>query len=127
MTEQKLAELRSAALRNVGNLQLTGEPWGIDIDPDDVLQLLDYVDFLKENPVVPKDWQLVPKHCTVGMESVGGPFSIDQWRAMLEAQPDPLAAPQAQPADALDAETPYQRGYRHGYNQRDAEVQGALL
>ena len=38
-----------------------------------------------------------------------------------------FAAPQAQPADALDAETPYQRGYRHGYNQRDAEVQGALL
>lgn len=36
-------------------------------------------------------------------------------------------APQAQPADALDADTPYQRGYRHGYNQRDAEVQGALL
>ena len=36
-------------------------------------------------------------------------------------------AAQTQPADALDAETPYQRGYRHGYNQRDAEVQGALL
>lgn len=51
----------------------------------------------------------------------------DRLEAIDEAQPDPLAAPQAQPADALDAETPYQRGYRHGYNQRDAEVQGALL
>ncbi len=36
------------------------------------------------------------------------------------------AAPQAQ-ADARDAESDYQRGYRHGYNRRDAEVQGALL
>ena len=36
------------------------------------------------------------------------------------------AAPQAQ-ADARDAESAYQRGYRHGYNRRDAEVQGALL
>ena len=30
-------------------------------------------------------------------------------------------------ADALDPESDYQRGYRHGYNRRDAEVQGALL
>lgn len=36
------------------------------------------------------------------------------------------AAPQAQ-AEARDAESDYQRGYRHGYNRRDAEVQGALL
>ena len=86
MTEQELADMRSAALRNVDNLQLTGEPWGT-FDPTSILKLLDYVDFLKENPVVPKDWQLVPKHCTVGMESVGGPFSIDQWRAMLDAAP----------------------------------------
>ena len=35
------------------------------------------------------------------------------------------AAPQQ--ADARDAESDYQRGYRHGYNRRDAEVQGALL
>jgi len=35
-------------------------------------------------------------------------------------------APQTQ-ADARDAESDYQRGYRHGYNRRDAEVQGALL
>lgn len=49
-------------------------------------------------------------------------------RAASESFNTPLyTAPQAQPADALDAETPYQRGYRHGYNQRDAEVQGALL
>ena len=86
MTEQELADMRSAALRNVDNLQLTGEPWGT-FDPTSILKLLDYVEFLKENPVVPKDWQLVPKHCTVGMESVGGPFSTDQWRAMLEAAP----------------------------------------
>ena len=37
-----------------------------------------------------------------------------------------FAAPQAQ-AGARDAESDYQRGYRHGYNRRDAEVQGALL
>lgn len=36
------------------------------------------------------------------------------------------APPQAQ-ADAREAESDYQRGYRHGYNRRDAEVQGALL
>lgn len=35
-------------------------------------------------------------------------------------------SPQAQ-VDARDAESDYQRGYRHGYNRRDAEVQGALL
>ena len=35
------------------------------------------------------------------------------------------AAPQQ--ADARDAESDYQRGYRHGYNRRDAEVPGALL
>lgn len=35
-------------------------------------------------------------------------------------------SPQAQ-ADARDAESDYQRGYRHGYNRRDAEVKGALL
>ena len=39
---------------------------------------------------------------------------------------DAAASPQAQ-ADARDAESDYQRGYRHGYNRRDAEVQGALL
>lgn len=37
-----------------------------------------------------------------------------------------FTAPQTQ-ADARDAESDYQRGYRHGYNRRDAEVQGALL
>lgn len=39
---------------------------------------------------------------------------------------DAAAAPKAQ-AEARDAESAYQRGYRHGYNRRDAEVQGALL
>lgn len=40
---------------------------------------------------------------------------------------DLSAAPQpaAQGMDAPESE--YQRGYRHGYNRRDAEVQGALL
>ena len=36
------------------------------------------------------------------------------------------AEPQVQ-AGGRDAESDYQRGYRHGYNRRDAEVQGALL
>ncbi len=35
-------------------------------------------------------------------------------------------APQAQ-VDARDGESDYQRGYRHGYNRRCIEVQGALL
>lgn len=42
MTEQELADMRSAALRNVDNLQLTGEPWGT-FDPTSILKLLDYV------------------------------------------------------------------------------------
>lgn len=85
MTEQELADMRSAALRNVANLQLTGEPWGA-FDPTSILKLLAYVEFLKENPVVPKDWQLVPKHCTIGTESAGS-HVVDQWRAMLDAAP----------------------------------------
>ena len=86
MTEQELDDMRHAAHTAIALDNKYGST-GREFSPDDALQLLDYVDFLKENPVVPKDWQLVPKHCTVGMESVGGPFSIDQWRAMLDAAP----------------------------------------
>ena len=42
MTEQELTDMRSAALRNVDNLQLTGEQWGA-FDPTSILKLLDYV------------------------------------------------------------------------------------
>ena len=51
----------------------------------------------------------------------------DRLEAIDAAQPDPFAAtqPAAQGMDAPESE--YQRGYRHGYNRRDAEVQGALL
>ena len=42
------------------------------------------------------------------------------------AAPTTKAAP-APAADALDAETPYQRGYRHGYNRRCDEIAGDLL
>ena len=36
-------------------------------------------------------------------------------------------ATQGEQADTKYGESAYQRGYRHGYNRRDAEVQGALL
>ena len=87
MMAAKLAHMRHAARIAIELDTKYGAGTGGEFKPGEVLQLLDYVDFLKENPVVPKDWQLVPKHCTVGMESVGGPFSIDQWRAMLDAAP----------------------------------------
>ncbi|MDH1477750.1 hypothetical protein N5F13_25025 [Comamonas thiooxydans] len=55
---------------------------------------------------------------------------VEAIRAKQAAKPKhsplPMHAPEAQ-ADARDAESDYQRGYRHGYNRRDAEVQGALL
>ena len=87
MMAAKLAHMRHAARIAIELDTKYGAGTDGEFKPGEVLQLLDYVDFLKENPVVPKDWQLVPKHCTVGMESVGGPFSIDQWRAMLDAAP----------------------------------------
>ena len=46
MTEQELADMHSAAVRNVDNLQLTGEQWGA-FDPTSILKLLDYVGQLK--------------------------------------------------------------------------------
>ncbi|BDR10708.1 hypothetical protein CTR2_R40460 [Comamonas thiooxydans] len=53
---------------------------------------------------------------------------VEAIRAKQAAKPkhSPLPMHVAQ-ADARDAESDYQRGYRHGYNRRDAEVQGALL
>ena len=47
---------------------------------------------------------------------------------LLEAaqpQPDPFAAPQPAPAPLSESE--YKRGYRDGYERRDAEVRGALV
>lgn len=39
----------------------------------------------------------------------------------------PAGAAQAAPVDAaVQQESPYDRGFRHGYNRRDAEVKGAL-
>ena len=72
MMAAKLAHTRHAARIACVLYAKYGAGTGGEFKPGEVLQLLDYVDFLKENPVVPKDWQLVPKHCTVGMESVGG-------------------------------------------------------
>ena len=87
MMAAKLAHMRHAARIAIELDTKYGAGTGGEFKPGEVLQLLDYVDFLKENPVVPKDWQLVPKHCTVGMEIEGDLFSIDQWRAMLDAAP----------------------------------------
>jgi hypothetical protein len=51
----------------------------------------------------------------------------DDYEVELVSTDAPLAAtqPAAQGMEAPESE--YQRGYRHGYNRRDAEVQGALL
>ena len=52
-----------------------------------------------------------------------------QWvqmaRGKVELALKQLPAPQAQ-ADARDAESDYQRGYRHGYNRRWASVFGLV-
>ena len=51
-------------------------------------------------------------------------------REIVDAVVDLLTTPAAQAADSVleDAarESEYRRGYRHGYEQRDAEVRGAL-
>lgn len=90
MTEQELDDMRHAARIAIELDTKYGAGTGGEFKPGEVLQLLDYIEFLKENPVVPKDWQLVPKHCTIGMESAGshvGPYVVEQYRAMLEAAP----------------------------------------
>ena len=55
---------------------------------------------------------------------------VEAIRAKQAAKPKhsplPMHVPEVQ-AEAEDAESDYQRGYRHGYNRRNAEVQGALL
>ena len=61
----------------------------------------------------------------------GDPVSVDaaeEFERLLAGAPTAQAAPAAQ-GDALDAarESEYRRGYRHGYEQRDAEVRGALV
>ena len=48
--------------------------------------------------------------------------------AQMAAEAISAAAPQPSPAAQGDApESEYRRGYRHGYEQRDAEVRGALV
>lgn len=54
----------------------------------------------------------------------GDPVDVANFCAFLSARGEGIAPQQA---DARDAESDYRRGYRHGYNRRDAEVQGALL
>ncbi|MEN2430895.1 Lar family restriction alleviation protein [Comamonas sp. F1-6] len=55
----------------------------------------------------------------------GDPVDVANFCAFLSARCEGIAP--LEQADAQDAESDYQRGYRHGYNRRDAEVQGALL
>ena len=89
MTEQELKVLREKTTK----AKRVNRAYAWAVSPAyayEVEALLDYVDFLKENPVVPKDWQLVPKHCTIGMESAGGhagPYVVEQYKAMLDAAP----------------------------------------
>ena len=71
-------------------------------------------------------------HPEYGRMLVTGLFTEQQVRALLATATGlPAQAVEVDDhmalADALDPESDYQRGYRHGYNRRDAEVQGALL
>lgn len=45
----------------------------------------------------------------------------------IKALEQELAALRAPQGDSREGESEYQRGVRHGYNRRDAEVKGALL
>ena len=51
----------------------------------------------------------------------------DAWHQAIEVHRVLLSRYAEAAPQARDAESDYQRGYRHGYNRRDAEVQGALL
>ncbi len=74
-------------------------------------------------PAAPTEQQILDAAEKAGL----WPNTVQSWIPAFKRYHAALAAaPQAQ-ADARDAESDYQRGYRHGYNRRDAEVQGALL
>jgi hypothetical protein len=60
-------------------------------------------------------------HCPEDLEFVAK--GMERLRAADAADAAPQPSPAAQ-GDALVSE--YRRGYRHGYEQRDAEVRGAL-
>lgn len=71
--------------------------------------------------------EAISEEMTVGERYTNaGQHLVDALPTLRDALAKSLEDPQPQ-ADALDAESDYQRGYRHGYNRRDAEVQGALL
>ena len=53
-------------------------------------------------------------------------YKFDRLYDLIAAARDELAGLTAA-TSPQDSESDYQRGYRHGYNRRDAEVQGALL
>lgn len=72
-------------------------------------------------PLWPVTWEQEAKNCWKALEEM-------HERLMAAAAPQP--SPTAQAADSVqeDAarESEYRRGYRHGYEQRDAEVRGAM-
>lgn len=54
-------------------------------------------------------------------------YGVSQMRAYADATCAARGAAQAAPVDAsVQRESQYNRGFRHGYNRRDAEVKGAL-
>ena len=54
-------------------------------------------------------------------------YSASQVCAIIDADRAARGAVQAAPVDAaVQRESQYNRGFRHGYNRRDAEVKGAL-
>ena len=88
MTEQELADMRSAALRNVDNLQLTGEPWGT-FDPTSILKLLDYAQEMRADKANLRaalediaSGEIMRSHCT-------GPHCVE---ALCVATADEMAS-----------------------------------
>ena len=72
-------------------------------------------------PLWPVTWEQEAKNCWKALEEM---------HERLMAAAAPQSSPTAQAAECVleDAaqESEYRRGYRHGYEQRDAEVRGAL-
>ena len=93
--------------------------------PSRILKVLDSI-VEPRHPVVVKWRNDAIKNCiAIAYKYCRDPDSHKYLKQDLEALL--TAEPAHQQADARDAESDYQRGYRHGYNWRDAEVQGALL
>ena len=77
-----------------------------------------------------KEWMAAPTFTNLfdGVQNRDATRVIADWPQHINELAE-IAAPQPSPAAQGDAvpESEYRRGYRHGYEQRDAEVRGALV